>query len=322
MKISLKKMHGSGNTFYVLWTEDFAHSLWHEMAIKLCSTSWDGGADGLLLISSSASADVKMTVINADGSYAKMCGNGLRIVAREVLESLDVLQASIETEEVTLHVKKTTPIFEQQDAFAVEIKPITFSLSDIPMTYGNNDTLINSIIPEIHDSIHFSVLAVPNPHLVGLVPIQYIESRVFQEKIGTQLNESRSLFPEGVNLSFMHPVDEMTIFVRTFERGVGFTNACGTAMSASALVAYQSKLVESTKVRVINPGGFVECHLSEDQQSVFLIGNASLIETLEVTIGSDETISILSKTIAHDEMDDYERWKDYAENMVKQKWRK
>ena len=78
-------------------------------------------------------------------------------------------------------------------------------------------------------------------------------------------------------MSYVLPISDHEIFVRTFERGVGFTNACGTAMTAAALISKLEHVVDAEKVTVYNPGGFVQCEIiiEDNDYQLSLIGNAT-----------------------------------------------
>ncbi|MET1014616.1 MAG: diaminopimelate epimerase, partial [Paenisporosarcina sp.] len=281
MAFTFLKVHGSGNTFYLHEEQENTQYDWPKLAISLCEPLNEKGADGILVVSRSTHADYKMRVFNSDGSEASMCGNGLRCVARYVLDKTKTNQAVIETMKVDLLVQNEPSIFDEIPTYSVQISPVSFELESLNMSYNNQNTLFNQIIPEFADDIHFTAVSIPNPHLIGVVPIQYIENLDHQEQLATYLNSQNPYFSDGVNVSYVHPVNETSIFVRTFERGVGFTNACGTAMSASALVATEIDLIPKGEVTVYNPGGFVKCLIARDLENheVILIGNATIIGT-------------------------------------------
>ncbi|HEY4623695.1 MAG TPA: diaminopimelate epimerase [Solibacillus sp.] len=280
----LLKVHGSSNTFYLfeaLYDDDANYV---PLTKWLCDPSNEGGADGLLLVLPSENADAKMRVLNADGSEASMCGNGLRCVARYVCEKLGVEEAVIETMRANLHVKKAQPIFEKLPTYAVEISPVSFELKALPMCYNDLSQIRHQLLTKFAPDILFSAVTVPNPHLVGIVEASYIKDSAHQEQLASYLNENNEFCPDGVNVSYVYPMSEHEIFVRTYERGVGFTNACGTAMTASALIANLEHYVNVPLVTVYNPGGFVQCHVQtyENQYELSLIGNATIIGYYEV----------------------------------------
>lgn len=283
----LLKVHGSGNTFYLVETTDEQEFDWVKLAIWLCDKNNEGGADGVLIVCPSTVADAKMRVINADGSEASMCGNGLRCVARYVCEKLQVNEALIETMKANLKVKKEQPLFNELPTYAVEISPVSFDLCSLPMCYKNKEVLLNEVIEEFSPTIQFTAVSVPNPHLIGIVNDYYIKHQSHQFLLAQYLNSENEYCADGVNVSYVYPMTDDSIYVRTYERGVGFTNACGTAMTASALVAKLNGIVQSDVVTVYNPGGFVKCVVNkvDDVYKLQLIGNATIKEiySLEVS---------------------------------------
>jgi diaminopimelate epimerase len=286
MQLQLLKVHGSGNTFYLYDTSYETEFDWVQLAQWLCHPENENGADGLLLVLPSNSADAKMRVINADGSEASMCGNGLRCVARYVCEKNNLNEALIETMYANLSVKKEQPIFGQLPTYAVEISPVSFDLHTLPMRYEEKTIIQNELLPAFSSDILFTAVSVPNPHLIGIVDKSFIEDSTHQQTLASYLNGENDYFPDGVNVSYVYPISSDEIFVRTYERGVGFTNACGTAMTASALIAQKFQYVDTNKVTVYNPGGFVQCEVEErnGQYNLSLIGNATEISTFTMEV--------------------------------------
>lgn len=322
MELSFLKVHGSGNTFYLHEEQENVQYNWPNLAIAICDPTNEKGADGILVVSKSTHADYKMRVFNSDGSEASMCGNGLRCVARYVLDKTKKTKAIIETMKVDLMVKNETSIFNDIPTYSVQISPVSFDLSSLHMNYHNQNTIINQMIPEFADDIHFTAVSIPNPHLIGIVPIQYIENLEHQEQLATYLNNQNPYFSDGVNVSYVHPVNETSIFVRTFERGVGFTNACGTAMSASALVATEIELLPKGEVIVYNPGGFVKCVIDKKQDihEVTLIGNATIIGSFKGKYDRSNVFKWIEKTDFSEEITDYQKLTEYASNQIKENW--
>lgn len=278
MERTLLKVHGSGNTFYLYQTNNENEVDWAKLTTWLCQKENNGGADGLLLVLPSTIADAKMRVINADGSEASMCGNGLRCVARFVCEQLEKEEAIIETMKANLKVRKESPLLEDIPTYAVEISPVSFALSSLPMSYNGQEEIRHQIIQEFSTTIPFTAVSVPNPHLIGIVDQTYIENNSHQKSLAELLNGENEYCVDGVNVSYVYPMKNDTIFVRTFERGVGFTNACGTAMTASALVSKLNGFVHHDVITVFNPGGVVKCEVKTngDRYELTLIGNATV----------------------------------------------
>ncbi|MFB6466166.1 diaminopimelate epimerase [Cytobacillus sp. Hz8] len=289
MQLKLTKCHGSGNDFFIIdeITNDYRFSEMEraELAKALCNRETDLGADGILYILKSDHADGRMRVFNEDGSEASMCGNGLRCVARYVCELLGKESALIETMKADLEVKREKDIYPDIPTYLVEISPVSFQLKDLPLNF-EQDTLINEKIPNLSEKLTFTALAVPNPHLISIVQSKEIHSDT-QKHLSEYVNGPNEFFPDGVNVSFVKSLDKGHIYVRTFERGVGFTNACGTAMSASSLVTCLQGINDlENAIQVHNNGGKVCCvvHKNKDQYKIDLIGNATYVYQTEVTL--------------------------------------
>jgi diaminopimelate epimerase len=283
VELKFIKGHGSGNDFLLIdeWTHGylFTEENRRDLSIALCDRETGIGADGILFVMESKQADAKMRIFNSDGSEASMCGNGLRLHGRYVCDKLGRDEIVVETNKADLYVKRDSDIYEGVPAYRVEISPVLFELESLPMTIGK-DRLFDERVPELSDSIRFSALAVPNPHLIAVGDRSLIASDE-QKRIAEMLNGPNDICPDGVNVSFVHPIKDGVIYVRTFERGVGFTNACGTAMSASTLITCQLGLNEVEKsVEVYNNGGKVRCvvhHHEAGRYSIDLIGNGTYL---------------------------------------------
>lgn len=315
MEMTLIKVHGSMNTFYMFETherEDFA-----ELAIQLSAADKD--IDGILVILPSTAAHAKMRVFNNDGSEASMCGNGLRCVARYVCERDGLQEAVIETMKASLRVKKEETLNAGIETYAVEISPVLFSLSSLPMSYENHSKWINEPLPFVSDEIPFSAVAVPNPHLIGIVPAELQKDTSHQQKWAQYFNGDNDYFSDGVNVSYVTPVED-GIFVRTFERGVGFTNACGTAMTASAMVSCMSGLVPYGDVSVYNPGGMVKCSVfkEEDDIRLLLTGNATYLANVTFNWNADGAEGAILSSESLDEQAQYEEFIEQISTFSKQ----
>lgn len=321
MQIELIKCHGSGNDFLLIDEMSIEYSFSDQerakLASMLCNRNTDLGADGILFVMKSTHADGKMRVFNADGSEASMCGNGLRIVARYVCEMLKLNEAVIETMKANLKVSKQADLYPEVETYQVEISPISFQLTDLPLNL-NKPTLKNEKIEELSNDLRFTALAVPNPHLISIVETEQLQSEL-QKLISEKVNNPNELFPDGVNVSFVKPLKQCHIYVRTFERGVGFTNACGTAMSASSLVTC---LLEFNKlgevINVYNNGGKVQCivHENDGKYHIDLIGNATYLYKADISIDLvADMFTVISKNI-FSEQTIYENLQSEAQKFI------
>ena len=312
MQIDVLKCHGSGNDFLLIDELTNRYSFTEreraELARLLCNRESDLGADGILYVMDSSHADGRMRIFNADGSEASMCGNGLRLVARYICEMKQKKEAVIETMKADLKVSKQEEIFPDVATYQVEISPVLFKLSDLPLQLPQ-ESLRNETIPELTEEVAFTALAVPNPHIVAIVEKEQLDSSL-QKDLSQIVNGPNKWFPDGVNVSFVNWLKLGHIYVRTFERGVGFTNACGTAMSASSLVTCLNDLNEFEKpINVYNNGGKVQCvvHQNDNKYWIDLIGNATYVYQAVVEVDLAKQSFDVSKQTKFTEQQAYEK---------------
>jgi diaminopimelate epimerase len=231
--MKFQKMHGLGNDFIL---PDEANSLGFDLktlAVRLCDRHQGIGADGIILILPSEIADVKMRIINSDGSEANMCGNGIRCFAKYVYENKIITAKSftIETgagvmipeliveDEKVLFVKVNmgAPIL---DRLAIPMKGAAGKVIDEPFLVAGEEYRITSLLMGVPHTIVF-VDDIANTDIVT---------------IGRQI-EKNPVFPEGTNVNFVEVVNNKEIRVRTWERGAGSTLACGTGSCAAAVAS-------------------------------------------------------------------------------------
>lgn len=325
MLIDLIKCHGSNNDFLLIDETDrnynFDDFKRRDLAMTLCDRESSLGADGILFIRPSKVADAQYRIFNSDGTEASMCGNGLRCAGRYVCEKLGVDEAVIETMKANLRVKKHEEIFTDIPTYQVEISPVTFELKDLPLNL-DQETLIQEKIPQLSGELAFTALAVPNPHLTAIVNKDQMDSGL-QTELSKKVNNPNELFPDGVNVSFIKLLEKGSIFVRTYERGVGYTNACGTAMSASTLVTClvgENDLEQP--INVYNNGGMVQCavHKEGETYTIDLIGNATFVYSAQVEIDFT-TEGFVAEILEQEDFNEdhlYSRLQDHAKEFLNQ----
>lgn len=291
----LQKVHGSMNTFFLLDQTELEQPLSQTELVTFAKHITDAneglldGADGLLVVDKSNHADCigSMQVINTDGSIASMCGNGLRTVSRHLAEKFGQDEFKVETQDADLHVSREANFADGVPTFSVEISPVTFNKESLPFSNLSTDTLIDQPVPEFDQNLTFTAIAVPNPHLISFVSEDVMESDSL-EHVGKMLNSENPYFYDGVNVSYAKIIGRNSLFVRTFERGVGFTNACGTGMSATSLafcLNHPDAASFEDEITVFNPGGMVKTRVHDrDSEGYYidLIGNATITHDVEI----------------------------------------
>lgn len=293
----LLKVHGSQNKFFILDQTTLNHQLTDQELVALTKQITDPqkgilhGADGLLVVNHSDHPGVsaQMRVINADGSEASMCGNGIRTVARYVAEKTDQSDFKIETMKADLKVAKHPAFADGVPAYAAEISPVSFNKESLPFDNLGRDRIIDDYVPELAPGLKFTSIAVPNPHLIAFMDDQTITGPLLGE-LGRYLNGDNPYYSDGVNINFAKILGKNKLFVRTFERGVGFTNACGTGMSSATLafaLTHPEMAEFNQLITVYNPGGMVQTivHFDDHRYWIELIGNATV--THQITVAEE-----------------------------------
>jgi len=232
MNLKFTKMAASGNDFVVARLKAKKQSL-ATLARKVCDRKFGIGADGLLILEKSKRADIKMRIFNADGSEAKMCGNGARCVALLTGKK----KVSIET--------KAGIIASVVSNNNVKIKlthPKGIKL-DIPIKINSRPLKLNFINTGVPHAVIF---------VEGIDKIDVVD-------LGRQIRYHKAFLPEGANVDFVEVLNNNSIKVRTYERGVeDETLACGTgAVAAVLLYAIRYTLYATQKVNVCTKSGEV-----------------------------------------------------------------
>lgn len=265
------KLHGIGNDFIAI-DERFIKrdkKYYSNLAKTVCNRRFSVGADGLLVVKNSEVADIKMVYYNADGSRAFMCGNGLRCFVRYVFENKIVEKEEFNVETLD-GVKKVNVniLFGELVSIKVNMGTGSFLSKDIPVRL-NKEVFMNEDIDILGKGFKINAMLMGVPHAVILVDKLDVNDVLFY---GSKI-EKNDLFPNGINVNFVKIEDERNISVRTWERGCGYTLACGTGMTASAIICNKLNLV-SKKVNVSSEGGRVTIDVGNE---IYMTGPATKI---------------------------------------------
>lgn len=260
------KMHGNGNDFIVL--EDFNNEISDDGALarKLCHRSFGIGADGILIVRKSSIAHIQMVIINSDGSYAAMCGNGIRCFAKYVWDKKLVENTVIDIETGD-GVKKAYLNVEDNEVKTITInmgKP-SFAPAVIPAV--SEEELINrKIVANGKEYVINAVLmGVPHTVIIGDLDEICVSEGKYIEK--------HTMFPKGTNVNFCQIISRDRLKVETWERGAGPTLACGTGSCASVVITNRLGYTDK-KVTVQIPGGSLFIELTEE--GVLMTGPAEI----------------------------------------------
>lgn len=249
-------MHGAANDFVVVDGRNIKRD-WSKLAIAVCNRHLGIGCDSLIVLLPTHKADFGMRTFDADGSEAETCGNGIRCLARYVLEKgllkPDAEEVTIETVAMVNHVT-----FERKGDRVVKFwanmgKP-RLSAAKIPVTLntGNGaDSLISHPVRVNGTELTLNLVSMGNPHAVHFLKEPVCDFPM--SKIGP-LVENLPIFPNRMNFEVARVLDDRNIEARVWERGVGETLACG---SGTCAITVASKILGYTgsRVDIHLPGG-------------------------------------------------------------------
>ncbi|MFL9839975.1 diaminopimelate epimerase [Sphingomonas sp. ST-64] len=255
MELRLTKCHGSGNDFALIDARDLQldDASWGRIARTLCDRAGPVGSDGILLLTEGKdSADFGMRIINADGSEPETCLNGLRCAARAGFEALGIDAARVRLKTSDAQVAREASLAPGVYTVRETVAPVRTDPAAVGLRVAA--PVIDAVIPGLPSDRAFTALAMPNPHLIAFVDRVDVDALV---ALGAWCEAGPDLLVDRANVSFVE-VRGQDLFVQTFERGVGLTNACGTAMAASAHAAgLTGRLPFGQWLTVFNPGGRV-----------------------------------------------------------------
>jgi diaminopimelate epimerase len=232
-----EKMHGLGNDFLVVDDREQQPVDWPALARRACTRHTGVGADGILLIQRSDVADLRMRLYNADGSEAEMCGNGIRCVAEYVAVH------GISGDRVVWQTGAGPVVTERlgDDLVTVDMGPPRFAPREIPALFDGVDEIVDQPL-EVDDSVlRVSCVSMGNPHCV--VVVEDVDAFPL-DRVGP-LVENHAVFPQRANFEIVQVLSRTRVRQRTFERGVGETNACGTGASAVGVAMQRLGLCDS-----------------------------------------------------------------------------
>lgn len=272
----ITKMHGLGNDFIVFFDNGNTEFNVTDMAQRLCNRHTGIGADGLVIVMPSDIADVRMRIINSDGSEAEMCGNGIRCFAKYAYDR-KIIDKEEFTVETLAGIMTPTIIADNGVAKLVKVnmgKP-TFSAKNIPMDVEADKVIDYTLdVDGVSYMVSSVLLGVPHTEVfvddVTTVPLTVLGPMI----------EKHPLFPKGTNVNFVQVVNENTVKVRTWERGAGATLACGTGSCSSAVMAYE-KGFTGRSVDVELYLGTLRVDYDEDG-TVYMTGPATEVFNLEL----------------------------------------
>lgn len=262
-------MDGLGNDFVILDLRGVdSEPLSADAARYLGSRDGPYGCDQMITITGSKRAPA-MGIFNADGSPAGACGNAARCVAWLLMNEQGTDQIALGSPSGPLAATRTG-----EDTISVDMGPPRLHWTEIPLAEQMDDTRFVDIkLGPIDAPVLWgpSAVSMGNPHCVFFVDDVATQAL---DRFGP-LVEHHPLFPEGANVSVAHAPDDETLHVRTWERGVGLTQACGTAACAALVSAHRRRLTKRAAT-VHLPGGALSITWREEDDHVIMTGPTRL----------------------------------------------
>ena len=273
------KMHGCGNDYVYVncFKEQVADP--SQLAIQVSDRHFGIGSDGLILICPSEQADFRMRMFNADGSEGKMCGNGVRCIAKYVYDYglKDKTTISIETKGgikyLELHVEDG-----KVQTVKVDMGEPILNAKEIPVDW-KAEKMIGEKVTIDGQEYEMTCVSMGNPHAVVWVEDT---ASLPLEKIGPVF-ETHPMFPERVNTEFVQILNKKEVNMRVWERGSGETLACGTGACATAVACIlNGKTEEEVVIHLL--GGDLKIQYDKKTNHVFMTGPATTVFDGEIAV--------------------------------------
>jgi diaminopimelate epimerase len=269
------KMHGAGNDY--IYVDCFAERVPEnvaELARRMSDRRFGIGADGLILICPSDTADAEMRMFNADGSPAEMCGNGIRCVAKYLYDHGLARRERLAIESAG-QVRDLDLFVERRVVTEVRVNmgPPILTPERIPTTLrspaGPEEPVASVPIEVAGREFRVTAVSMGNPHCVTYVD-ELTDDWVLG--VGPKL-ETDARFPSRVNCEFVQVLSRSEVRQRTWERGSGETFACGSGACAVAVAGVLTGRTDRD-VLVHLRGGDLSVHWNDDDNHVYLTGPA------------------------------------------------
>ncbi len=268
------KMHGCGNDYVYIDCRESVPDDLPRLAIGLSDRHKGVGADGIILICKGDLAPFKMRIFNADGSEGKMCGNGIRCVAKYLFDNVPGIGHRLDID--TLSGVKHIVIADEARPGDEEIQ-VTVDMGE-PVVESTSETIT---LPD-GTALTGAAVSMGNPHFVTF--IRNSPTDAFVHGLGP-LAERHSRFPDRTNVEFARVLGRHIIEMRVWERGSGETMACGTGACATAVAAIRKGLADGVvTVRLL--GGDLRVSLDE-RGHVLMQGPATTVFEGEININQD-----------------------------------
>lgn len=268
--IRFTKMQGLGNDYIYVNVMECPIANPEQFSIRWSDRRKGIGSDGLIMIGKSAIADFSMRIFNADGSEARMCGNGARCVGKYLHDKGLTDKTEIRLE--TLSGIKILKLHLGQDG---TVDTVTVNMGQgLPLKVNHGSgTLVGETLNVGEGPTVCSAIDMGNPHLVMFVT-DAEKARV--DEVGPFMEHHR-MFPDRANIEFAQVLDSKHIRMRVWERGSGITFACGTGACATAVASAMQGYTDADGCDVIMDGGTLTVQWDPQTKEVLMTGAAQFV---------------------------------------------
>ncbi len=279
MSLTFTKMHGLGNDYVYVGLFDQRVDDAAALAKVISDRHRGVGGDGLILVGPPEGADahVRMHVFNADGSRARMCGNGIRCVGKLAYERGWAREnpLRVRTDAGVLTLELTLDDDGKVSEVRADMGTPILDPNRIPVALGG-DRVVGMPMPLMDKVLDVTCVSMGSPHAVFFTDAL---ARVPLDEWGPRL-ERHPLFPERINVQFAQVLGEDRVKMITWERGAGRTLACGTGACA-VCVAGVLNGKSGRAITAVLPGGKLKIEWDEATDHVFMTGPAVEVFTGE-----------------------------------------
>ena len=259
MKIHFYKYQGAGNDFVMI--DDRNHSFAQEPQLikQICDRHFGIGADGLILLQNDEKSDFKMVYFNSDGNASSMCGNGGRCIVKFAEE---------------LGIIKNQTKFNAIDGIHKAL--VKNNLVELKM--------VN--VSEVQQFENHFYLNTGSPHHV-----EFVEdlNEIDVKNYGNKIRFGAPYFEQGTNVNFVQALNDKSLLIRTYERGVeDETLACGTGITAAAIAGFESGKLNSNEINIGAKGGNLQVKFEKNEsggyENIWLTGPAEKVFEGEIEL--------------------------------------
>lgn len=266
------KMQAIGNDYIIINNLKECLLEPERFARKYCDRYMGIGADGVLLVKPSQTADFKMEIYNADGSRPQMCGNGIRCFSKYVYDNhlTEKTKFQVETD-AGIRTVELRPLSGQETEICVDMGTPRLNAHSIPIDC-EKDLVLNESILVRGREYKMTGVSMGNPHAV--IFVNDVE-RFPVEEIGPYF-EYHPRFPERINIEFVQVLGRGNVKMRVWERGVGETLACGTGACAVCVAGVLCGVTEE-RISIDLKRGKLYVWWNRRENRVMLTGRAAAI---------------------------------------------